>query len=77
MYLGFWKKGNQNGLGKYFSKKTPRFGLWADGERLMWYNNEAIALAQLDSVNIQYKKYFNLSYDEIMKLVAEEEELNK
>ena len=72
LYLGFWKKGNQNGLGKVYTKKSAKYGLYADGERLKWFDNERIAFAQLDNANAQYKNYFNLSFDELLNLLSYE-----
>jgi len=68
LYLGFWKKGNQNGIGKVFSKSSVKYGQWSNGERLTWFE-ENQALSRLDDNSLRYKKYFVLSYDEIKLLI--------
>lgn len=70
LYLGFWKKNSQSGLGKVYSKKSARYGLFSEGERLKWFDNERIAFAQLDSNNTRYKKLFNLSFDELLNKMS-------
>jgi len=42
VYIGFWCRGKQHGLGTY---KTPeaqslRYGLWEDGKRIAWFDDE-------------------------------------
>jgi hypothetical protein len=42
MYQGQWHDGKQHGLGVY-SVMNPveiRFGLWEEGKRLIWFDNE-------------------------------------
>ena len=54
-YLGFWKSNKQNGLGKY---KGPgddknKFGIWLDGKRTQWIDEEALQ----NESNKYFKEY--------------------
>ena len=44
-YEGYWWKGKQHGLGTYFVPKEGKvkYGLWEDGKRIEWFNEEDIA----------------------------------
>lgn len=70
IYLGFWSKGVQNGVGKFFSKKGPKYGLWVEGERINWYNSEEECIANIDSSLKEYAAYFKLSLTEVMDFLA-------
>lgn len=66
IYLGFWSKGVQNGVGKFFSKKGPKYGYWVEGERIAWYNSEEECVSNIDSSLKEYEAYFKLSLKEVM-----------
>ena len=68
IYLGFWKKGNQNGIGKYLTKTNIKYGQWSDGDRLTWYD-EKQALSMLSNSSKIYLKYFQLSFEEIKTMI--------
>ena len=38
IYKGNWKKGKQNGKGKFFNPKTKEWkdGIWDNGKRIKW-----------------------------------------
>jgi hypothetical protein len=42
VYEGWWHKGKQHGIGSYFDpvKKSLRFGLWENGKRVRWYDDQ-------------------------------------
>ena len=44
VYLGFWKANKQNGLGRYTSArdKKDQFGIWVQGKRTQWINEELL-----------------------------------
>lgn len=54
--IGFWKKGKQHGVGKFFTAKDIKWGLWDSGELVKWYESEYEAVQSLGSK--LYKKYF-------------------
>ena len=60
VYLGFWKLNKQNGLGKFkgFNKNNYIFGIWVDGKRTEWVDEEALKK--------ENNKYFN-DYQQILK----------
>ena len=41
-YEGYWSKGKQHGIGIYTltTKNEARFGLWEQGKRKLWFNEE-------------------------------------
>jgi hypothetical protein len=58
MYEGWWHKGKQHGPGTYHdtAKKSVRNGLWENGKRLKWYDEqETQSVAQ---GKIEYRRDF-------------------
>jgi hypothetical protein len=57
-YAGWWFKGKQHGLGNYAVpfENSMRFGLWEDGKRIEWFDNNAPKLLELRQLN--YQDYF-------------------
>lgn len=39
-YQGWWFKGKQHGLGRYYASNDLKYGLWEDGKRIEWFNEE-------------------------------------
>ena len=39
-FVGFWKQGKQNGVGKYVKDDQAKYGIWKDGKREKWFDNE-------------------------------------
>jgi hypothetical protein len=68
-YEGYWWKGKQHGLGTYFVPKEGKvkYGLWEDGKRIEWFNEEDVA--DINLRRFEYKKFFNIanSADMVMK----------
>lgn len=69
IYLGFWKKGLQNGIGKFYSNKGTRFGYWVEGERVMWYKCENDCVSNIDDSDAKYRSFFKLSIKEVVNLL--------
>jgi hypothetical protein len=42
-YKGYWKNGKQNGEGEFYQVKEGvwKKGIWSEGKRVRWTNNEA------------------------------------
>ena len=42
VYIGFWKLNKQNGLGRYInaSENKDKFGIWVDGKRSQWIEED-------------------------------------
>jgi hypothetical protein len=55
IYVGYWKDGKQNGYGKYISNDRTQYGLWENGIRKNWFNEEE--LNQLKCDEIFFKVY--------------------
>jgi hypothetical protein len=67
-YIGFWKNGKQDGVGKYINPKMSRFGIWREGERTKWYNNEKEAFNSLKNTEKIFKDLFQLTMQDVFKL---------
>ena len=39
-FIGFWKEGKQNGVGKFIKDDIIKYGIWKDGKREKWFNDE-------------------------------------
>ena len=39
-FVGFWKEGKQNGVGKYIKGDAIKYGIWKEGKREKWFDNE-------------------------------------
>ena len=57
-YEGYWAQGKQHGLGRYIipQESQERYGLWEDGKRIEWFENEQIS--DINNHRIEYKLYF-------------------
>ena len=40
IFIGFWKEGKQNGVGKFIKDNFIKYGIWKDGKREKWFENE-------------------------------------
>ena len=73
-FIGFWKEGKQNGIGRYIKGETAKYGIWENGKRESWLNNEEFAncleprdenyifIFQMN--NIQIKKFLELDQND-------------
>ena len=57
-YEGYWLKGKQHGIGTYLVLKESKvkFGLWEDGKRTEWFNEEEVKAINLHKLD--YSTYF-------------------
>ena len=39
-FCGFWKDGKQNGIGKYSKGNIVKYGVWKDGKKELWFEDE-------------------------------------
>ena len=39
-YIGFWKNGNMDGFGIKINSKNIKFGIWENGQKKKWFDNE-------------------------------------
>lgn len=62
VYVGFWSQGKQNGIGKLFSSKGIKYGLFENGERKYWFESEEDAMSKIEKA---FHSIFALSLTEI------------
>jgi hypothetical protein len=72
VYIGFWKGGKQDGIGKYINPKLTRYGLWKNGERVNWFNTEIEAMDFLTNGQEKYKYLYKFNMDDISTLIHDE-----
>jgi hypothetical protein len=65
VYIGFWKAGKQDGVGKYINPKTVRFGVWKNGEREKWFSSEKEAMEHLENSQLKFKNLFKYDLKDI------------
>lgn len=65
VYVGFWSKGKQDGIGKYINRKGARYGVWNNGERIVWLKDEEVALGNLEKEQKPYKFILRLNLSQI------------
>lgn len=72
VYIGYWRDGKQNGIGKYISNKYIRWGLWIDGVRSKWYKSREDCLNE-NEVNVtRYEKFFIMNLTEAVKYMLDD-----
>ena len=49
-FIGFWKNGKQNGFGKYIKDDECKYGIWKEGKREKWLDEEDF-INELDPVH--------------------------
>jgi len=64
-YIGFWKNGKQDGVGKYINQNSTRFGYWVAGERTNWFGLEQEAIENLTPEQKMYSNFFNYSLSDV------------
>jgi hypothetical protein len=60
-YEGYWFKGKQHGIGTYLVAKDNKvkFGLWEDGKRIEWFNEEDVI--SINKGALDYTNFFKHS----------------
>jgi hypothetical protein len=71
VYIGFWKGGKQDGVGKYINPKTVRFGLWKNGERDKWFSSEKEAIEYLQLGQLKFRKLFKYDLNDITNFMGQ------
>ena len=79
IFIGFWKEGKQNGVGKFIKDNLVKYGIWKDGKREKWFENEDEFLNSFVSKNERFIDFFLLDINKIKKYLdlddnSEEEE---
>lgn len=67
VYVGFWKAGKQEGLGKVISDKKEKFYYWRSGQKVKSFTDENQAFSAMLEKQIRFKLFFNLTSDYIFE----------
>ena len=71
VYLGFWKNGKQDGVGKYFNgNRPPKYGIWKNGDKIEIFQDEEQAFKSLLPNQEKYIKFFKCSLADIQEFLA-------
>lgn len=70
VYLGFWKEGKQEGVGKYINGNEIRFGLWSNGKRIKQYTGESEAVSELEQNQLRFKNLFKYELNDIVNFLS-------
>lgn len=65
VYIGFWKGGKQEGVGKYINANEVRYGVWTQGKRTKQFRNESEALEALEPNQRVFKNLFSYDINDI------------
>ena len=66
-FIGFWKAGKQNGVGKYIKGDAVKFGIWKDGKREKWFDNEDEFCNYSNPRDEKYSSFFQWNKNQISK----------
>jgi hypothetical protein len=65
-YIGFWKDGKQDGIGKLINKGKVKYGQWINGEKIRQFDNANEAISLMSSDCLVFKKFFKVDEDKII-----------
>lgn len=71
VYIGFWKNGKYEGLGKYITRGKSRFGVWSEGVIEKWINELGQEKKYLFGEYKKFKNYFQYDLEKIQNLMKE------
>ena len=71
--MGFWNDGKQNGLGKFIKGESVKYGIWNEGKKEKWFNNEKEFSDNLNPSDEKYSTFFRWDITEINKFFDIEE----
>ena len=66
-YVGFWNDGKQKGLGKFIKADNIKYGVWKDGKKEKWFNDQKEFFDKFDKSDEKYKSFFNWDVNHINK----------
>ena len=66
-YVGFWKEGQKNGLVKYIKGNSIKYGVWKNGKKEKWFDNEDNFFDTLEFEDEKYKNISQFSINDIKK----------
>lgn len=68
VYVGFWKDGKKDGLGKMLSADSVSFCLYENGKKTKLIQNYSDAINLLAKDDIKYKKIFKLNMNKLLMI---------
>ena len=75
--IGQWKDGKQNGFVKYINEDKIKCGIYNDGRREKWYEDEDKFLYDLlKNNNNQFRKFFEMDIIELEKFLVNNDVYN-
>lgn len=69
IFLGFWKGGKQHGVGKFLDEENSKYGVWKNGKRIKWIEDENEIQNFCSDENKQYLKFFTYTFEQSSKLM--------
>ena len=57
-FIGFWQEGKEEGLGKCINDDEIKYGIWKEGEREKWIENEGEFSNILGQKKVNYASFF-------------------
>lgn len=70
VYIGFWKGGKQDGVGKYINMNEVRYGIWTQGKRTKIFKSEVEALEALQPNQRIFKNLFYYDINDITTFIG-------
>ena len=76
--IGFWKEGNQNGFAKYINDEKIKYGLYNDGKREKWYDNNDDFFNDFIKfdINNKYKTFFDKDKKSLENYLIKNDDVN-
>ena len=68
-FVGFWKDGKQNGVGKYIKGDVIKFGIWEEGKKDRWFINEDEFANCLDPKDERFSSIFQCGKTQLRKFM--------
>ena len=68
-FIGFWKEGKQDGIGKYIKDNSVKFGIWKDGKKEDEILTEEEFINRFNSFESIFINIFQWNIDEIKKFM--------
>jgi hypothetical protein len=69
VYIGFWSKGKQSGLGIMVNGKSIKFGLWLDGKKEFFFQSAWEMKKYAKNENLPYNKFIQKDVNEIIEFI--------
>jgi len=76
-YIGFWKNGNKDGFGMTVNVTEIKYGLWENGVKRRYLDNNFALKTYIKWIDKQYHKLFLLKHIEVINLLEQCIMINK